>query len=173
MFTVDLKCKPYIYQFTKHFLGNPADISMHKDLQLILRALLHKPSRRYEYRDLSCQYSCNIKLLISQEDFNRYGCHLNTTSTIALNKYLSGEAKKLLHTSFTWLTINRRKNISVLEFQDRYGFNEDIWSYEAIIKELQRNHPDTDTETLDMLVDRMLEKNLALLSLKRTNVLTR
>lgn len=81
-----------------------------------------------------------IQLIISSDDFYRYGWELSITDTVKFGCEIEDRAKLLMKTMVsTNNSLNGSIKMSILHFQERFSFNEDIWPYDSIKKEFFRN----------------------------------
>jgi hypothetical protein len=145
MFTVELPCKPYVKRFLQINCGEPADLSQHKLLQTEFRRALDKKCKKREstYRELSLdKYSEIIELKITDDEFNRYGWELSLTDVISFGKHVERLTKLMMHNVVGAYAMVMDSQSAILRFQEEFGFYEDIWNYESIRKDFQRNQPD-------------------------------
>lgn len=141
-FTVTIPVKPYVKQYLINNCGDPVDLSNLPDLKLYLRRLLKKPSDRWNsrYTNELKTYNENINIIISEDDFYRYGYELTKTDIIAFSREVELKAKCVMRTMVGILVgLGLPVNKSISRFQERYNFNEDNWSYQTIKKDFYRN----------------------------------
>lgn len=133
--TIKLPTKTYIGHYLITNFGNPVDLKNDRELYSNLRKRLCKKSMRFEKRGLSpVMYCKTVDILISEDDFYRYGWELSITDIIALNREIEAKVKFFMRSMVsTYETIMHQKDAIQL-FQERFGYSEDIWSYEAIKK---------------------------------------
>ena len=84
-FTVRVNVKLYIKKYLQNNCGDPVDLTHLPALNEFFISLLSKPTTR---RDLSLNnkfYSKEIDIIISEDNFNRFGCKLTKTDTIKFN----------------------------------------------------------------------------------------
>jgi len=141
-FTILLPSKPYVKHFLSVNYGSPVDLRKDRILNNNLRNRLRKHCLRHEKRGISLRmYSEKTEIIISEDDFYRYGWELSNTDIIALNRDIEAHVKLFMRNIIaTYETVMLQKD-AILLFQDRFGFSEDIWSYEAIKKDYWRNSP--------------------------------
>lgn len=145
MFTVELPCKPYVKRFLQINCGEPANLSAHKLLQADFRKALKTKCRKDEarYGKLSFgKYSEVIEIQISDDDFYRHGWELTLTDTISFGKSVERHAKLMMYTFVGGYSMVMELQSAILRFQEESGFYEDIWKFESISKDFQRNQPD-------------------------------
>lgn len=141
-FFVIVRAKPYVrrfleinYNYPVSFVGDPA---AHRFLQ----GLLSKPNKSedYKYSDNICTYTEEVEIVISEHDFYRYGFELTHTDTVAFGRFFEDRAKTLMRNMVgMYAGLGTPINKSIEKFQDRFGFNEDTWSYQTIKKDFYRN----------------------------------
>jgi len=141
-FTISISIKPYLRRFVEINYGLPADFSQDKSLNGLVRRSLRKPNTRNN-KALSKNTSLNsesIEVVINQDDFYRYGWEISATDQVAICKEIEGRAKTFMRSIVgVYVSLGRPINISINRFQEKFGFNEDIWSYESIKKDFYRN----------------------------------
>lgn len=143
LLTVDLPCKPYVKRFIEQNFGSPADFSRDGELYEYFRSKLVRNSirqdRLYSKYNLD-KYSESIKVIVTSDDFYRFGWEMSTTDTVRLNKKLECRVKLLAHMVISSQMVSGRGLTSSVDyFQMNFGFTEDVWKKESIIKECQRN----------------------------------
>jgi hypothetical protein len=141
-FRIRFPCKPYIKRYVEIIFGNPAELSKDKILYDVFRSMLRKKSLRYDqsrYKTIG-KYTDEIDIKISRDDFYRYGWELSRTDIVAFNAIMEGRAKLLLYETISlYRAFNYKLTESIALFQSKYEFTEEIWSFEAIRKDCQRN----------------------------------
>lgn len=143
-FYIIFPCKPYVKQFIIHNFGEPADFGTHKTLFDDFIRAIKKPNTRFDYRDdyvLSVKnYKSKIDLVISEDLFYRHGWMLSVTDIIALNRKLESLVKCFMQQMVGVSVANGMpiKN-SIEDFQERFDYPEEVWAYESIKKDFQRN----------------------------------
>ena len=137
MFFLELPVKPYVKQYVILNYGNPASFSSNKYLNDRFRKCLIKPSLRHEnyYKNLSfAKYQEKIKIILSQDDFYRYGWELSSCDIISFGKVLEHQTKFLMCNMISFYTTVMNIKDAILTFQNNFGFTEDIWPFESIKK---------------------------------------
>lgn len=139
-YSIQLRTKSYIKHFLTFYYGDPVDLSADKELYQNLRRRLSKKSLRFEKRGVSDRmYSSVVEIMISEDDFYRFGWELSNTDIIAFNHDIEATVKFYMRNIISiYETIMTQKE-AILLFQERFGFIEDIWSYESIKKDYFRN----------------------------------
>ena len=165
-FFVHIQVKPYVRRFLEMNFGYPVcfteDPSSHKFIQ----NLLSKPntSRDKQYPEQICTYTELVEVVISEHDFYRYGWELTKTDTVAFGKYFEEKAKILMRSVVgVYSGVGLPLKNSITKFQDRFGFDEDTWSYQTIKKDFYRNGSvevvDFDNEIF-MKIEKIIMRNL-------------
>jgi hypothetical protein len=168
MFLVELPVKPYVKHYIAINFGSPADFSRNKYINERFRRCLIKPCSRWEnkYKDLSeLFYSSTIPIRISHDDFYRYGWELTLTDTVAFGKIMEHHAKFLMRNMVSFYKSFMLEKYAILQFQQKFGFTEDVWSYESIRKDYYRSVPPGEkpnyTNDLTYKIENILLGNLS------------
>lgn len=143
-FYVILPCKPYVKRYIEQNFGNPADFSSNKILQHELVRSLKKPNKRFDYKigysNAVSNYKSKIDMIISEDLFSRYGWMLSVTDVININRIIESMVKGFMNAMVGLSVANGfPTKDSILDFQDRYNYPEEVWAYESIVKEFQRH----------------------------------
>jgi len=144
MFTLQLQTKPYVHQFLTSNFGDPANFSNDPRLQSLFRRCLKKPSKRCQgkYSQLSLlRYSEHSRIIISEDDFYRFGWEMTRTDTIYFGRELENRAKFLMRNIVSVYMAFMSQKEAILLFQENFGYSEEIWSYDSIKKDFFRNGP--------------------------------
>jgi len=143
-FNVILPCKPYVKQFILHNFGEPADFSTDKTINDLLLRSLKQPSKRRDYdfkvKDAINNYQSKIDLCISEDVFYRYGWMLTTTDILNINRNIEVRVKCFM-SQMVGVSVSNGKPIkdSIEDFQERFDYPEEVWPYESMKKDFQRN----------------------------------
>lgn len=175
-----IPCKPYVRQFLIQNFGDPVNFySQSTPYTYLFRSSLHLPddpegkaSARRGKRPKPNINPCfansyldvPVEFVISEHDFYRYGWEMLPIHITALNTIFEQAAKLFMRTSITIDTaISGSLATSIRRFQDRYGYPDDIWNYQSIKKDLDRNtirsELEFDTEIYDK-IQKILMHNL-------------
>jgi hypothetical protein len=142
MFFLELPVKPYVKRYIVLNYGSPANFSSNKFINDRFRKCLSKPSRRnnpvYE-KTAFCKYSEIIKIILTQDDFYRYGWELSPTDIISFGKLLEHQAKFLMRNMISFYMTLMNERDAILTFQNNFGFTEDIWPFDSIKKNYSRS----------------------------------
>jgi hypothetical protein len=146
--------------------GYPVRFTEDPDSNKFLQELLYKPNnhRDKQYPDNFCTYTEEVEVIISEHDFYKYGFELTKTDTVAFGKRYEERAKILMRNVvgiYNSLGVPLKNSIN--KFQDRFGFDEDIWSYQTIKKDFYRNGTidvvDFDNEIFQK-IERIILRNM-------------
>lgn len=152
MFTLQLQTKPYVHHFLSSNFGNPADLSTDKQLHTLFRRCLKKPSTRFhsKYHELSMtRYSQQSQIIITEDDFYRYGWEMTKTDTVLFGRELENRVKFMMRNIISmYMTFMPQKN-AILMFQENFGYQEEVWSFESIKKDYFRNAPEHKVSFLE------------------------
>jgi hypothetical protein len=141
-FTVSIPVKPYVKRFLDINFGLPVDFTQNAHAHKHFQSLFKNPntSQDKKYPDHICTYTELVEVVISEHDFYRYGWELTKTNTIAFGRYYEERAKAMMRTYIgVNISLGLPINKSILKFQNRFVFEEEVWHYEAIKKDLYRN----------------------------------
>lgn len=133
--------KPYVKVFVEFNYGSPASFVTDPTLQKELRGILKKQMKQNEKRcrEQLSRYPEEIDIIISEDDFSRYGWAVAKTGVISFGRHLEEKAKLLMRTYIGVWTCFKSKKMAIHQFQEKFGFDEDTWSYESIKKDYDRH----------------------------------
>lgn len=142
-----LPCKPYVKQFLLHNFNAPdenwteiIDLSPDKELLNDFLSRLSKTGR-YEkrYSSLS-RYTTVVPIEIRRDDFYRYGWALSNTEVVAFGTKMERRIKQMLFLYLdTHVAMGIPLSAAIRNFQNRFGYDDDSWSYETIRREYNRH----------------------------------
>jgi hypothetical protein len=159
-FEVELRVKPYVRQYLINNCGSPVELSHLPKFRMLFRRLITKPLFRFESLASAKDY-CYVRVKISSDTFYRHGWEMTETSMRYFNAEVERELKFLMR---TW--IGNRAGLGypvaqcIRDFQDRFKMPEEVWSFDAIKKDLDRNtetKKDRDVETFLEEIDRKMQ----------------
>ncbi len=145
MFTVTIPAKPYVRHFLVIKYGDPINLSTDRYMNNFFRRMLKKPCARHDkyYQDLlkhpGTYYSCKIEIVISESDFYRYGWELTKTDIIAFNGEIEYRVKSVMRDVVEIYENVMNQKEAILQFQEEFGYDEEIWPYESIKKDYYRS----------------------------------
>ena len=81
-----------------------------------------------------------VEFVLSDHDFYNYGWEMHPLHVRALNTTFEQSAKLFMRTCITIDTLmSGSLAASIRRFQDRYNYPEDVWSFQSIKKDIDRN----------------------------------
>lgn len=140
-----LPCKSYVKRHLINQYGNPVDLRKNRHYFNYLKLLLQRKQCRYNKR-INLKnfgkrvYYEEVKIILDDDTFNRFGFELTPTSVMEFNAFIEDSIKthaRLLivqANSFgqTWVD-------AIRDFQEAFGFTEDDFPTDSIKKDLQRH----------------------------------
>lgn len=141
-FFIQIPVKPYVRRYLEINFDYPINFSKDSVSHKFVQALLTKPNNYQDkkYPDQICTYTELVEVVISQHDFYKYGWELTKTDTVAFGRFFEDRAKTLMRSVVgVYHGIGLPIKTSIVKFQDRFGFDEDTWSYQTIKKDFYRN----------------------------------
>lgn len=141
-FFVTVPVKPYVRKFLEINYGTPVNVLSDPTTHKFVRDLLKKPNSRFDskYPDSICTYTTEVEVVISEDDFYRYGFELTKTDVVAFGKHFEDRAKVMMRSLVgVYSGIGLPIKDAILKFQERFSFDEEDWSYETIKKDFYRN----------------------------------
>ncbi|MCX6231116.1 MAG: hypothetical protein NTZ33_06190 [Bacteroidetes bacterium] len=171
MYLVSLPVKPYVKRFLELNFGDPVDLKKDKKLYNYFRRCLTKPRLTYDKTrcaEISNYYNENAGIVISEDDFYRYGWELSKTDVVAFGREIEANAKFFMKNIVSFYCSHMEFSRSVRYFQEKYGFTEDIWQYDSIVKDFQRNGLKFKVEFSKEITEKIEKIILLNLSDKRT-----
>lgn len=172
-FVVTIPVKPYIKRYIELNYGFPADFSKHQEIQKEVRRCLRKPSTRFDrqFENKLCTYTSQLEILISQDDFYRYGWEFSLTDVVAFGKLFETVIKTRMHNTVTiYRGIGLSIKDSILKFQDHYQMHEEYWPFESIKKEYYRRRPGQEINFFTEIIDKIDELFMVTLSRNKDNI---
>ena len=94
-FTVQVPVKPYVKHFVNLNYGSPVNFSYFPEENYFFQRLLKEPSNRRDCQtnDLLVRYTEILEILISEDDFYRFGWELTKTNILVFGKFFEQRAK--------------------------------------------------------------------------------
>lgn len=141
-FTIGLQLKPYVHQYLVNNFGNPVNLygPGSINLKIALIEILKKRSTRYEKRTKLSYLTKETRFVISKNDFYRYGWEVTKTDMIKFNNRVEALVKFYAR---NYIGFDKSLGIpiskSIRNFQDEFDFPEDVWPYDTIKKDFDRN----------------------------------
>lgn len=172
-YTISIIAKPYIKRFIQNTYGDPANINSSPILREKLISSLTKPCYKYDNTRYDKQifgYTETIEIIITNDQFYRYGWELSNTDMIAFNKLAEHEIKLVMRNFIsTCLYLPNMQIKDAIElFQKQFNFTDEDWSFSAIQKDFYRNgyHPKNNyssilKDTVNQIVTNLFMVNLS------------
>lgn len=167
-FEVVIKVSGYAKQYLINNCGNPVDLSQLPDLNKIFVQKLRKPLFRHESLNMASntEYVC---IVISEDTFRRYGWELTKTDQMDFNNIVERRVKFIMRNFVASKSAIGQPIAKVIrDFQEKFNFPEEVWSYEAIKKDLFRHteikrNPDIESfiQSFDRKLYKMFVDNLS------------
>jgi len=171
-FSINLPCKPYVRRFLELNYGSPVDFTKDKTLYIEFR---NKLERNLKHNDVyygklkMCRYTSTVEIKITESDFYRYGWELSKTEMVNFNTVIESRVKIFMYIIVsTRLSFGKSLTDCVSYFQDKYGFPEEVWPKESIIKDCNRNLTVTKNDIVDNISSLIDKITIAKLSEKKT-----
>lgn len=156
---LNIPAKPYVKHYLELAYGTPVDLTGNPRLNTFIRRSLRKPSSRYDNRYSKMfsknYYATTVDIVISEDDFYRYGWEITRTDTVSFNREVEEVVKFFMRTSVAMYENFMQQKDAIRKFQDRFGFCEDIWTFEAIRKDYYRNAQENRLQLLPELIQKI------------------
>ena len=167
-FRITIPCKPYVKRFLELNYGTPVDFTRDQTIYPLFKQKLKRQSTRHDntYSKLKLEkYSGQVELKINEDDFYNIGWELTTTEIVKFNKEIEGRAKLFMYLIVsTRISFGMNVTDAVRYFQERFGFTEQIWPGESIVKDCQRNltvHRNEIIQNISELIDKIVIEKLS------------
>lgn len=141
-FFIYIPVKPYVKRFIETNYGTPVDFTSDPPTNQKFLQFLSKPctERDNQYPTNLSRYATEVEIAISDKYFFKYGCELTKTDIVSFNQLFAARAKVLMRSIVgSYHAIGLPYNNAIRKFQERFGFSEDDWAFEAIKKDYYRN----------------------------------
>ncbi len=141
-FTVQVPVKPYVKHFVNLNYGTPVNFSYFPEENYFFQRLLKEPSNRRDCQtnDLLVRYTEILEILISEDDFYRFGWELTKTNILVFGKFFEQRAKFFMRNIVgVYHGLGLPIYQSILKFQKTFRFEEDAWKYDSIKKDFYRH----------------------------------
>ncbi|MCX6225213.1 MAG: hypothetical protein NTV01_10790 [Bacteroidia bacterium] len=142
--SIVIPCKPYVGRFMIQNFGDPVNLySVNNAYLLMFKRCLEKPWKRRESK-LSTQprLTCTVEIMISDCDFYRFGWELSLTDMAYLHTAFEKAVKLFMRTCVAIdISMSGSQAQSIRRFQTQYEYPDEIWPFQSIKKDLDRNLP--------------------------------
>lgn len=136
-YTIKVKVKPYVKQYLINNCGNPVDLTHLPKLKRIFTRLIQKPLF-HETLDLS-DGDCCVNILISEDTFTRHGWELDRKAMMYFNSEVANDLKFVMRNYISAYSAFYPITTSIKMFQERFNFPEEVWAFDTIKKDIDRN----------------------------------
>lgn len=148
IYTVEIAVKPYVRAYLENNFGRPADLRRDPELNGLLEMMLREGSTRLD-KIVSANYPATVKIVISKDCFFRYGFTLTKTETLKFNSLLEKRVKFFARTYIAYhSSLGTSIARSIRDFQNIFGFPEDVWTFDSIKKDFDRNGSRLDRQMI-------------------------
>ena len=139
IYTIKVAVKPYVKAYLENNFGTPIDFRKDSELTGIVNLMLRAGSAHLD-NIVSAKFAETVEIRISKDTFFRHGFTLTKTDTIRFNSFLE---KRLKYYARLYISYHNSLGFSITkcirDFQDTFGFSEDVWSYDSIKKDFDRH----------------------------------
>jgi hypothetical protein len=171
--TIMIPVKPYVKRYLEINYGDPVDFGCSHYFYNHVRRMVKHPSKRFEkvYSERLLRYPTFVRVLITVDDIERFGCELTRTDIVKFNELFTFHVKFLMR-SMVGIRVAMGTSVkeSIMKFQDRYLFDETVWPYESIVKDFYRNGTPHRIEFEDEIYNKIERIFLEKLSTKKDNL---
>lgn len=158
-FNINIPCKSYTKRYLELNYGEPVDFTRDNTIYPSFRDKLKRQSTRHDNAySMLAKYNTTVDVKITEDDFYTYGWELTPTEIVRFNKDIEGRSKLFMYLIVsTRISFGMNVTDAVRYFQERFGFSEEIWPVESIVKDCQRNLTVHKNEVIDNVSD-LIEK---------------
>lgn len=136
---MSIAVKRYVRAYLENNFGTPVDIRREPELNDLVCLMLREGSTRLD-KIVSVNLPDTVELRVSKDTFFRYGFTFTKTETLRFNSFLE---KRIKFYARTYIAYHCGLGTSVAncirDFQNTFGFSEDVWPYDSIKKDFDRN----------------------------------
>lgn len=125
--------KPYIAQWVHNKFGNPAILPQADPIRKILHLVIDKKYYKHNNIDTGT-YTAIVNIANCNSSNEKNGSNIPKENLSEINNLIEDILKKELHSTILSLRIKESLNISkaIYRYQERFGFNEETYSFAAI-----------------------------------------
>lgn len=155
IFHIDIAVKPYVRQYIINNCGEPADLREIPMLNDLFWQLIRKPLLRFESLSRPAN-DIYIRIIIPEDKFYRYGWEMSNTGLMKFNRTAESMIKFFMRSYIGMRTkLGFTLSDSIRKFQDEWNFPEDVWTYEAIKKDLSRHTNYKREDKVSKMIDQI------------------
>lgn len=142
---ITIPCKPYIKNFIEKSFGVPADLSLDDNINKTFLLLINRKTVRNKKRTSSPGYGSKVyreSVVIEvdedsmPEDPNNISKKALQEFNLALESYIKTMARIFI---FTCENFGMKRMEAIREFQDTFGFSNELFNEENILQDIKRN----------------------------------
>lgn len=137
-YTIDVRVKPYVRQYLINNCGSPVDLSHLPKLKRAFQKLITRPLLRFESLPIPAG-ECYVSIVISEDTFYRHGWEISRTGMMDFNSAVEQEIKFVMRNYVASFSVFKPIATCIRMFQDKFNFPEEVWTFDAIKKDIDRN----------------------------------
>jgi hypothetical protein len=158
-YTVHIRVKRYVKQYLINNCGHPCDLNLLPDINKDFVQHLSKPLFNRESLPHSTYNDDICTIEIPEWVFKRYGYEITKTGQLDFNMKVERRVKFMMrHYVVTQVSLGFKMIDAIRSFQDKYNFPEDVWSYEAIKKDVYRKTNSEKDDDIQEFLNKMSNK---------------
>lgn len=141
-FTVGINLKPYVAKHLVNRFGDPVDLYCPegKDLMDFIKTCLKRPKNHNDSKINLKNLPIECRVIISQHDFYTHGWMISKTHILMVNNRVESSVKALSRNYiFIMKSMGIPINTAIRDFQKEYNLPEEVFPYDTIYKDFQRN----------------------------------
>jgi len=157
-FFIDVKVKPYVRQYLINNCGHPVDLSLLPKINDLFKKLIRRPLLRFESLPMPPD-ECYVRIVISQDMFYRHGWEMTRSGMMQFNAEIEHDLKFIMRTYITnRASLGYPVAKCIRNFQERFNLQEEVWSFDAIKKDLDRNTESKKSDDVENFLRQMDKK---------------
>ena len=166
IFFVTIPVKLYVKRFLENNYGCPVDFRKFPKEHGMFKRMLKKPCNHYDkmYPSESIKKTDFVEVVISGDDFNRFGWEISRTDVVAFGKYFENHAKWVMRTVISsYVGFGAPVDRSILLFQKRFCMEEEYWPFDSIKKDFYRLRTSIDIDMNEHIfkhIESVIKKNM-------------
>jgi hypothetical protein len=155
-FTIKIACKKYVKVYLETMCGSPVDITqlpvLYREFKRGLRKVDTSPGISLSQRSLlppAIRFPELVVIIIPHDTFFRCGYEMNDEDCLFFNSIVEKNVKYIMR---QYVALNSAMGVTVADairqFQQDFGFNDNVWDSESIKKDFQRNGKKVEMKSL-------------------------
>lgn len=158
LFFIDIKVKPYVKQYLINEFGNRVYFDSEAKYYSTFLSLLSKGCKSLNNQEVD--EKCIVRFHYSEDVFYRHGFSMSKSNMRMLNNAIEQDIKFIMRTHIGCMAVLGYSIAeSIRHFQTKFNFGEDVWPFESIKKDIDRN---TDTKKENFVDDFLKQYSLTL-----------